>query len=166
MKIEQMVELQPLVSGADHVDVKTVEGTVTLREFIARMMAFRPAWLFFLYAIRGVFVLFLGMRQRAQPVSWNLKPEEVPMTPGQKALFFTVRDAAEDRYWIAEIKDKHLDAALSVIREKVDDQKSRFHVMTTVHYNDWSGPVYFNMIRPFHHLVVGSMAQAGVKATA
>jgi len=165
MKIEQIAEFQPLLRGADHMDVKTVEGTVTLREFIARMMAFQPMWLTFLYGVRGVFVRFLGMRQRVQPVSWKLKPEQVPMTPGQKALFFTVRGAAEDRYWIAEVKDKHLDAALSVIRERVDDQKSRFHVVTTVHYNDWSGPVYFNVIRPFHHLVVGSMARAGVKAS-
>jgi uncharacterized protein DUF2867 len=166
MNVQQMAELQPILAGADHMDVKTVEGAVTLREFVAKMMAFQPVWLTFLYAVRGVFVLFLGMRQRVQPVSWRLKPEEVPMTSGQKALFFTVRDAAEDHYWIAEVKDRHLDAALSVIAEKIDEQKSRFYVMTTVHYNDWSGPVYFNVIRPFHHLVVGSMARAGVKASA
>lgn len=163
MKIEQMAELQPLLRGADHMDVKTVEGAVTLREFIAHMMAFQPAWLTFLYGVRGVFVLFLGMRQRVQAVSSRHRPEDVPMKPGAKALFFTVRDAAEDRYWIAEIKDRHLNAELSVIRERIDDQNSRFYVMTTVHYNDWSGPVYFNVIRPFHHLVVGSMARAGVR---
>jgi len=36
-------------------------------------------------------------------------------------------------------------------------------VVTVVRYHAWNGPVYFNMIRPFHHLVVGRMAAAGVR---
>jgi hypothetical protein len=36
----------------------------------------------------------------------------------------------------------------------------RFHVVTIVHYRRWTGPVYFNVIRPFHHLVVYQMAKS------
>ena len=36
--------------------------------------------------------------------------------------------------------------------------------LTVVHYKHWTGPVYFNVIRPFHHLVVRQMARAGTKA--
>jgi hypothetical protein len=39
--------------------------------------------------------------------------------------------------------------------------KRRFHVVTIVHYNNLAGPVYFNVIRPFHHLVVKQMARRG-----
>lgn len=34
--------------------------------------------------------------------------------------------------------------------------------ITTVYYKHWTGPVYFNLIRPFHHLVVSRMAQYDV----
>jgi len=33
-----------------------------------------------------------------------------------------------------------------------------------VHYRSWAGPVYFNTIRPFHHIVVGSMMKHASKA--
>jgi hypothetical protein len=31
-----------------------------------------------------------------------------------------------------------------------------------VHYKHWAKPVCFNLIRPFHHLVVSRMAKPGV----
>jgi hypothetical protein len=153
-----------LIDGADHVDVKTVEGKVDLRTFLAGMMAFQPRWLTALYVIRGGFVRLLGMRQKRQPVSARYTPADVPMQAGDRAIFFTIRDASEDHYWLAEIRDKHLDAALGVIVEPLDALRRRFHVVTIVHYNHWTGPVYFNVIRPFHHLVVSAMARAGVQS--
>jgi uncharacterized protein DUF2867 len=36
-------------------------------------------------------------------------------------------------------------------------------VVTNVHYHNWAGPVYLQVIRPFHHVVVTRMAQAGRK---
>ncbi|WP_422698682.1 DUF2867 domain-containing protein [Desulfosarcina cetonica] len=30
-------------------------------------------------------------------------------------------------------------------------------------YRNWTGPVYFNLIRPFHHLVVREMMKAGAR---
>ncbi|XXF76233.1 DUF2867 domain-containing protein [Myxococcaceae bacterium GXIMD 01537] len=39
----------------------------------------------------------------------------------------------------------------------VKGQRRRFHVATIVRYRRWAGPVYFNVIRPFHHLVVRGM---------
>ncbi|MCP5103876.1 MAG: DUF2867 domain-containing protein, partial [bacterium] len=37
------------------------------------------------------------------------------------------------------------------------------HVVTIVHYKHWTGPVYFNLIRPFHHLVIRRMMKAALK---
>ncbi|MCP4630164.1 MAG: DUF2867 domain-containing protein [bacterium] len=45
----------------------------------------------------------------------------------------------------------------SVIKSRIrslDSKTNRFYVITVVHYKHWTGPVYFNLIRPFHHLVV------------
>ena len=72
--------------------------------------------------------------------------------------------AREEHYWIAEAKDTHLNAILGVVVESLPEQQQKlFHVVTIVFYRNWAGPVYFNVIRPFHHLVVGGMAMAGVR---
>ena len=76
--------------------------------------------------------------------------------------FFTVRCAKEDVYWISETPDdKHLRAFFGVVKETSNNSMNRFHVITTVFYKHWTGPVYFNLIRPFHHLVVSRMARHG-----
>ncbi|WP_218919788.1 DUF2867 domain-containing protein [Streptosporangium roseum] len=59
---------------------------------------------------------------------------------------------------MAGATESHLTACLAVVAEP-----GRFHVVTVVKYHRWTGPVYFNAIRPFHHLVVLGMARAGVR---
>ena len=163
--LEKYPELNRLLQGADHVDVKVVEGGVSMRQFIASMLSYYPWWIVFLYYVRAVFVRLLGMRQPGKPdeLPW-LKPEDISMTPGEQATFFIVRQAREEEYWIAETpEDKHLQAYFGIIVEPIADHLKRFHVITIVHYKHWTGPVYFNTIRPFHHLVVRRMARAGVR---
>jgi hypothetical protein len=73
--------------------------------------------------------------------------------------------AIEDVYWVSETpEDKHLAAHFGVAAEKLDQRRSRYHVFTVVRYLHWTGPVYFNLIRPFHHLVVSRMMKHGVGA--
>ena len=62
---------------------------------------------------------------------------------------------------MASATDTHLTAYLGVVAEPIPPD-NRFHVITIVHYQRWTGPVYFNVIRPFHHLVVSKMVKAGV----
>ncbi|MGI8586513.1 MAG: DUF2867 domain-containing protein [Chloroflexia bacterium] len=163
--IEEVPALRRLAQGADHLDVKTVDGKVSLREFIAGMLDYEPGWLKFLYLVRGRFVRLLGMRQSGVPVALRLRPAEVPMTPGAPAGFFTVLAALEGEYWLGSAADKHLDATLGIVVERLGGTQHRFYVVTIVHYKNWAGPVYFNVIRPFHHLVVGAMARAAARRT-
>jgi hypothetical protein len=165
--IRRLPELASLLEHSDHVDVKTVIGSVDLRTFLANMFSYQPDWVTALYGVRAIFVRFLGMHQTGtlhRRRSQSLKPENIPMQEGQRVAFFKVRMAREEHYWIAEAKDKHLDALLGVVVEPLPDQQQKlFHVLTVVYYRNWAGPVYFNVIRPFHHLVIGSMAMAGVR---
>lgn len=160
--IAAIPELTAILAGADHVDIKTVEGEIGLREFIAGMLSHQPGWVTALYHVRKVFVRLLGMRQPGVPTAPRMQPAEVPFTVGAPAAFFTVRAAAEERYWFAGIDERHLGAHLGVVVEPVGGGRRRFHVVTVVHYRNWAGPVYFNIIRPFHHLVVRGMARRGV----
>ena len=165
MNIYDIPELKCILKNADHVDVKTVQGAVSLAGFIAGMLSFRPGWLLFFYHLRKVFVLLLGMQQGDIPKTFGpLSAADISFQPGQTASFFIVRYAVKDRYWIAETPDdKHLRAYFGIFRQRVDQRINAFHVMTVVHYKHWTGPVYFNVIRPFHHLVVKQMALAGTR---
>jgi hypothetical protein len=168
--IRRLPEIAAFLEHANHIDVKTVIGSVDLRTFLSNMLSYQPGWMLALFGVRAVFVRFLGMRQQATlRKQWGqpLTPENIPMQEGQRALFFKVRIAKDEQYWIAEVKDKHLDAILGVVVEQLPGwQQKRFHVLTVVYYRNWAGPVYFNVIRPFHHLVVGSMTIAGVRKPA
>ncbi len=159
MKI--LPEFAPLFADADVVDVKTVESRVSIRQFLAAMFAYQPVWITLLYRVRAVFVRFLGMRQNGVPRPTTLTAEQIPMTPGKRIVFFTTRAARDDAYWFGGNDAQHLDAILGVVVEPLTNGLNRFHVVTIVHYHNWAGPIYFNVIRPFHHLVVKQMAKAG-----
>ncbi|NWF70294.1 MAG: DUF2867 domain-containing protein [Chloroflexi bacterium] len=158
-------QLADTLKSAHYVDVKIVEGAGTLREFVARLLAYQPAWLTFLYRVRGLLARLLRLEERGVPPAPQFSPATVPMQPGEKAAFFTVTRADGERYWLAEAQDRHLDAALGVVAEPEVNGRRRFHVITIVHYHNWRGPLYFNLIRPFHHLVVGSMARAAAHSS-
>jgi hypothetical protein len=148
-------------AGADYVDHKTSRTSLPLREFLAGFLSHYPWWIKALYEVRAGLVRVLGIRQRLGGYQLTPAADQIPFAPGQQATIFKVRQAVEDQYWIAEASDKHLTATLGVVREPAGDQ-AVFHIVTLVHHHHWTGPVYFNLIRPFHHLVVGSMIQAGV----
>ncbi len=155
--------VQSLLHGADHFDEKIVEGEVNLREFLAGFLSYYPRWIQALYVIRAGFVRLLGMRQKGLPKLPDLHPEDVSFQPGKQETIFKVQAAHEDEYWIADASDKHLTASLIVAVEPLNGSRNRFYIGTVVHYHNWAGPLYFNVIRPFHHIVVKAMARAGIQ---
>jgi hypothetical protein len=158
----QLNRVSQLQQNADHFDTKTIEGQANLREFIAGMLSYYPLWIKALYGIRWGFVRLLGMKQENIPKAPALRAEDIPFEADKWATFFQVEAAEEEKFWIASATDKHLSAYLIVAAENLNSEQRRFHVGTIVHYHHWTGPVYFNVIRPFHHIVVGSMMRAGI----
>jgi len=163
--IKEIPEIAQLFKGSNYLDVKTIEGQTSLRHFIASMLSYYPWWVLFLYRIRAILVKLLGLYRHPAPEQLpQLTPEDVSFVVGETVTFFTVRMAKEKHYWVGETpEDKHLSAYFCVALEPLGDHRRRFHVATIVHYKHWTGPVYFNLIRPFHHLVVGSIMRAGVQ---
>ncbi len=159
--IPSLEPIQAYLKSCDHYDHKTIEGEVSLREFLAGMLSYYPSWIKTLYAIRWVFVRLLGMKQEGIPEALGLQPDDILFEPGGDATIFTVECAQEGQFWMAGASEQHLSAYLVVAVEPLSNSASRFHVGTIVHYNNWAGPIYFNVIRPFHHVVVRAMMQAG-----
>jgi len=156
--------LAGLANGADRIHVKSVACGKTLREFLAAILSYMPGWMRFLFRVRGVFVRVLGARQDAIPLRLSLAPEDVSFVPGDEGGFFNVVSAEEERYWIGEAKDRILSGYLGVVVEPLEDGAKRFHIITMAKYHHWTGPIYFNVINPFHHIVVLYMARAAVRA--
>lgn len=164
-RIRNQKDLEQYFQNAHHTDIKTIEGGVSLREFISGMLSCQPKWVLLLFRLRPLLVKMLGLKKNDKPeVLKCITPEELSFTPGKKASFFTVRGAKENLYWVAETPvDRHLKAYFGVLADPVFDRKTRFHVFTIVKYLHWTGPVYFNVIRPFHHLVVYSLMRYGIR---
>lgn len=153
--------VQKFVNTADVIDIKEVVSEASLRQFIAGFMEYYPWWVRVLYGVRAGFVKLLGITQKGMPVQARLRPETVPMMVGEYASFFKVKAASQNHYWVAGVSDTHLTAYLAILRDPLSDGRNHFYVMTLVKYHNWRGPLYYNVIRPFHHLVVGNMMRAG-----
>ena len=152
------------LAQADHVDVVVIRGDATLRQFVATFLGRRPVWLRLLYRLRAGLALALGLAHPKTDRATCLTAAAVPMEPGAGLGFFTVAAAVENRHWVAVAEDKHLQAYIAILAEPQPGGGNRFAVATVVVYRNWAGPVYFNCIRPFHHLIVDRMARlaAGV----
>jgi len=148
--------LRALLDKADYMDVKTFTSQRALPDFIARMIGYQPGWLKALYTARKALARLLGLSQ-VPPSQQHLTAEDVNFTPGGAVGFFTTLDGDPGQYWIGEAADKHLCGYIGVVAEPNEDGGTRFSTFTIVHYRHWTGPVYFNLIRPFHHLVVHFM---------
>jgi hypothetical protein len=155
--------MEAFLRDADYIDVKQVNAQTSLRAFIAGMLSYYPWWVVALFRIREVLVILLGLVRRDKPERLpSLTAEDISFTPGENASFFIVCKAKEEFFWISKTPpDKHLMAYFGVIAEPLTSGWTRFQVITVVRYLHWTGPVYFNMIRPFHHLVVWRMMRAG-----
>jgi hypothetical protein len=158
------VVLAHYIKDANVLDLKQFEGKTSLRRFIAGMLSYYPWWVVLLFRLREILVRVLGLvRHEAPETLPALGPEDISFTPGERDSFFIVCGGEEGCFWIAETPDdNHLKAYFGVTCEPVDATVNRFQVMTSVYYTHWTGPVYFNLIRPFHHLVVARMARYGL----
>jgi hypothetical protein len=80
-------ELAAVIDGADHVDVKTVTASLSLREFVAATLRFRPRWLVGLFAIRAAFAWLLRLRHPV-PTGVDRRPTagRISFAPGSAAM--------------------------------------------------------------------------------
>lgn len=156
--IHTIPEINVFLDGANHVGIKHVDSVKPMREFIAAALSYMPGWMVALYKVRGVFVRLLGLKQDGYPGAEKVHPEDVLFSPGNMGSFFKVEGGEEDSYWIAGATEKHLSGYLAIAVEPLPNGMKRFHMATIVFYRHWTGKVYFNLIRPFHHVVAWAMA--------
>ncbi len=159
--VKNMAIYQEISRHAHHIDIKHVDSNLTMNQFIAGVFNYQPSWMTALYRVRQVFVRFLGMHQNGIPRPLQLDPDTLDLVIGEKIAFFDIDDVRANEYLVVSAEESHLKAILMIIREPLETDISRYYAVTIVHYNNWAGPIYFNVIRPFHHIVVSKMIQSG-----
>ncbi len=163
VKVVSSIEsLSKLMNKADYIDSKAFTGECSFDEFLNRLLRYEPAWVRWLYKIRSVIAKIMGL-EHDEIGHTKAMAKEFDFTPGKKVDFFTTVDFSADKYWVGEAEDKHLSGYIGVVAEPLDEQKTKFHTFTIVHYRNWTGPLYFNLIRPFHHLIVWAMGEYAAK---
>jgi len=153
-EIERLPGLAGLLDGADHVDAHGMDGTGSVLGLAGGILSYRPAWMAFLWRVRVWLLRALGQGGRAVPNRARLTAGTLPCEPGARVGFFAVVRTDGETYWIVKGDESHLGAAMAVCAAPLPDGRSRFSVVTVVRYHNRAGAVYFNLIRPFHHLVV------------
>ena len=155
--------LAEIAEGADDFHVLTFESRKTLRQALAAMLSYSPGWMRFLYRVRKWFVLMLGVRQELDHDQPAMTPEEISFSPGDKAAFFTVTVAEEDRFWLAQAQDAMIVGYVGLAAEPLENGVTRFHLVSGAKYLRWTARIYYNVISPFHHLVIRCMAREAQK---
>ena len=164
--IARIPELQPVLEAQPiYVDVKVATGTVDLPTFVAAMLGYQPGWITALYRLRAVLLRTLGMPQAGIRRGPKMTPETVPMRPGSSAGRFTVRMAEQDRYWVGEASEQHLEAAVGVVVEPLGAWQATLLCahggpLPCLGPAGFTGPVNLVFVH-LHHLVVKRMAAGG-----
>lgn len=150
--------INELCAVADHIDSRAFVSSRQMDDFLTRLISYKPGWLTLLYKLRGMLAGLMGLKHD-ELVNHGFSVADYDFEPGGQVDFFTSVDSAANKFWIGEAGDKHLSGYIGVVAEPEQEGLNRYHVFTIVHYKHWTGPLYFNLIRPFHHLIVYFMGK-------
>lgn len=156
-------EVERFTKSADHLDAVNTYGSLSLREGISNALSWQPTWLKLLFLSRAGLARLMHLKHPSPSSHRTLEPEEISFHPGDKLGFFTVSAGKEDAYIVLTAEDTHLIAHLILeVEPAATDSLCRFQIITAVHHRRWTGPLYFNIIRPFHHIVMQRMLAAAM----
>jgi len=163
--IEKIEPLRTLFLESNYTEIKVVETRNSVAEALVAMLSDGPWWVRLLFQLRRVLVFSLGLeRHDENSAQAPLSPQHIPFKPPGKVRLFEVVLGKEDAYWIGKSpKDKHLTAYFGVVAEPLFEDRKRLYVITLVKYLHWTGPIYFNIIRPFHHLIINHMLRVAAE---
>lgn len=123
----------------------------------AKVFLSTPAWFAALIALRNLLVSAFGLK-----TGFGGAPSEpardVRFELGARDCYFTLIDRTDDELVMGE-GDRHLDFRVSTKKKYSPEGVTVFELTTVVWYNNWLGPIYFNVVKPFHRLLIRRMAQ-------
>jgi NADH dehydrogenase len=156
-------EVERFTMSADHVDAVGAGGSLSLREGISNALSWQPAWLKLLFLARGGLARVMRLEHPSSLPDRGLRPEDVSFRSGDRLGFFTISAGMEDAFIVLTAEDTHLIAHLILeVEPEGRELGYQFRITTAVHYRRWTGPLYYNVIRPFHHVIMRRMVSAAL----
>jgi hypothetical protein len=101
------------------------------------------------------FLVALGLNTGAKNVKDRLRHPVISISKGSQVSIFNVLELTDEEVLLF-IPDKHLDAWLSFIIQGLPGHQE-IVISTTVKYHNLIGKIYFNLIQPFHVLIIRSI---------
>jgi hypothetical protein len=121
----------------------------------AKVFSAMPWWIDVLFVVRNVLVAAFGLKKGDGGAPRQVT-RDIHFEPGCRDCYFDVIDRTRDEIVMGE-GDKHLDFRVSVRKSEVPNCVTIFELTTVVWYNNWLGPIYFTVVKPFHRALISSM---------
>jgi hypothetical protein len=122
---------------------------------MARVFSAMPWWVRGLLSLRNALVAVFGLRTDTGNMPREVA-RDVRFEAGSPGFVFAVIDRTDDEL-VMEEGDKHLDFRVSVKKSAGPAGATVCELTTVVWYNNWLGPVYFTVVKPFHRALMRAM---------
>jgi hypothetical protein len=122
-----------------------------------------PVWVRLLFWLRDILVKPLGLKgsDRTDHSTFKKNFTRMVKTSGSYKMINIL--AKSDNETVIQLTDKHLTAELSCCAENITDEYMKIKIITLVHYHNVSGKIYFNIIKPFHIIILKTVLKRSVK---
>lgn len=125
-----------------------------LEEITKMVFEQNPKWLQFLFKIRGLFGVYLGLKKHTPS---DYKDD---FKVGGHVKFFKIY-SIEPNEIILGANDNHLNFRVSVYNSHT--LKNNIQLSTLVKYHNRTGKIYMKLIAPFHRMVIRYMLQRAIQ---
>lgn len=134
----------------------------SLPEIVYRFFTIWPKWVKVLFVIRNMLVLPFGLKGgKGKELLVMPKPVFIWQENG-KVAFFNIIYLTENEVILA-INDKHLDARF-IIKRISTSESTIVSAKTEVFYHNAFGWCYFQLIKPFHKLIIKVQINKTIKS--
>ena len=114
-----------------------------------------PKWIDHLFEVRNKVVKIFGLKVSDVPNKEELL-KNTKFVINEEIGLFKIFDKSNNEIILGQ-NDKHLNFKISILSNIRTDDKQLITISTLVYFNKWYGKLYFQLIRPFHKLIVPLM---------
>ena len=143
--------------------VSDPEDKLTPIEVCRAFINSAPQFVETLMGLRNKIVKVAGLKTGEGHASTRAEAiEQFSGKPGDYLGPFQVYEHTEEEIILGE-DDKHLDFRLSLLLTPDKPNQKKLSMTTVVTYNNWMGPIYFTVVKPFHKIIAKSMLKGIVE---
>lgn len=142
------------IDFSDIYSAKAPHKNFMVDDILKGFFNYGPKWIESLFSLRHKLVKPFGLKTSDQ----NTTKINFPLVVGESIGFFKIYEVHENEIILGE-NDTHLNFKVSIRVKK----QTEISIETFVEFNNLFGKIYFQIIKPFHKIIVISMLKSIVK---